>query len=208
MLAFSFRSRVRVAAWHTQRSAPERPARSTIFQPVPSHKVQVASAIVTTLFDHEEDVTRRNSGARNRFNRRDAPGTGSLHLILHFHGFHDDQAFAGRHLLAGLNQYTDHASGHGSGNGLRPAAVRRGAPPAQLAWIENVDVKYTPINGDFARAQDGNRVAAPVDQNGPGSVVGGRCRILALDRRASFASIFEAFARDRQVRRFTINDDL
>src|SRR5579872_1401540 len=46
MLALSFRSRARVAAAHTQRSAPERPARSTIFQPVPSHTVQVLSIVV------------------------------------------------------------------------------------------------------------------------------------------------------------------
>src|SRR5579872_4803318 len=126
MLALSFRSRVRVAAWHTQRSAPESPARSTIFQPVPSHSAQVVSAIVTTLFDHEQDVARRNSRARYRFYRRDASGTGSLHLVLHFHGFHYYQSYAGRHLLAEINEHADHASRHGSGDRLRPAVVRHG----------------------------------------------------------------------------------
>src|SRR6185369_7477207 len=46
MLEFSFRSRVRVAAAQTHRSAPESPARSTIFHPVPSQSVQVSVIVI------------------------------------------------------------------------------------------------------------------------------------------------------------------
>src|SRR5579863_7135283 len=46
MLAFSLSSVLRVAAAHTHRSAPESPARSTIFHPVPSHKVQVSVIVI------------------------------------------------------------------------------------------------------------------------------------------------------------------
>ena len=74
-------------------------------------------------------------------------------------------ANASRYFLAGFDQHANHSPGHGCGDGLRATAVCRGAPAAQFAWIECVDVKHAPVHRDFACAENRNRVAAPVDQN-------------------------------------------
>src|SRR5579872_6200126 len=104
---------------HSHRSTPETPPRSTVFQPDPSQRGQTASGmslyyfILPALLNGCENCSRADGVAGMHRNRGDAPGAVRLHLVLHLHGFHYDDALTRLDGLAGLDQQAHDLARHG-----------------------------------------------------------------------------------------------
>src|SRR5438045_728370 len=88
---------------HLHGSAPDKPARSMIFQPVPPQMGHTAVAAMrtptqhiysttTSLFNDYQNLACSHRSIRPRTNFRHASGLGRLHFILHLHRLHDNEA--------------------------------------------------------------------------------------------------------------------
>src|SRR6266853_4321422 len=192
MLAFSLSSTARVTSAHAQRSAPESPARSTIFQPVPSHSVQFVSAIRSLNYDQHFSRRYRRPGGRLHFRHASRPWR--LHLILHLHSLDNNQSLSSVHLLAHLDKHANHPSGHRSGHRLTAFAHCRNLSPTHIARVKNVDAEHASVDRYFAIAQHQGGVAASVDQDRGSIWTRRRERKVPIDVLAVLASIAEAVA--------------
>src|ERR1017187_3604226 len=73
-----------------------------------------------------EEFAGGDGGAFFGGDREDAAGAVGLQLVLHFHGFHYDDALAGDDLVAGGGQDADYFAGHGAEDGLHGAGAGGG----------------------------------------------------------------------------------
>src|SRR6516162_5509592 len=92
------------------------------------------------LFDDGEDVARINGGAFGGKDFLHPAVLGRLHLVLHLHGFHDDNALAGFDFVFFGNHDANDLARHGSGDLLRAGfAPCGGTPRTQRARVLHVD---------------------------------------------------------------------
>src|ERR1017187_5616722 len=67
-----------------------------------------ASAAGGRLLNGAQGFAGRHGGPFPGRNGGDAAGLGSLHLVLHLHGFHHHQTLTGLHLVARRHEHADH----------------------------------------------------------------------------------------------------
>src|SRR5690242_4709841 len=139
---------------HSQRSAPETPSRSTIFQPEPPHAGQTSSAmnfyypLPGDLLNGRQNRTRGDRLALTHRDHDYASRAAGLHFVLHLHGFDYYDALSGRNGFAGLHQDTHDLAGHRRADGLAIVPVRAGAAFGPPPGIGNGDAETPAAYGD------------------------------------------------------------
>src|ERR1017187_8671088 len=99
----------------------------------------------------------------------DPAGAVGLQLVLHFHGFHYDDALAGDDLVAGGGQDADYFAGHGAEDGLHGAGAGGGGhagPAARVADIEREAVAFDGDDEAGGGVFDEDVVAAAIEEDG------------------------------------------
>ena len=77
----------------------------------------------------------------------DAAGAGSFHFVLHFHGFHDNDAVSGIHFIANRDEDAHDFAGHGRENLGATVAARVRAERFHWRGSSIVQVKRRFPNG-------------------------------------------------------------
>src|ERR1019366_4933003 len=96
-------------------------------------------AVLPALFDDRQRVARVHGGAFGGQYLLHFAALGRLHLVLHLHGFHDDDALPDRHFVLLADQDANDLARHGGLELLRAnIAAADGAPGAQGARVLHI----------------------------------------------------------------------
>src|SRR5215469_1088440 len=117
-----------------------------------------------SLFQNQQGLAGSDSVAVLNTHFEDMSGARSFHFVLHFHGFHHDQAGAYIYRVALLDEQADYLARHGRGDVLASAAEGRFRAFGGIARVADFDPKAAAVGLCFAGQADFE--AAAIDQDG------------------------------------------